>query len=178
MNVKVQHYQWLYEYGQKMAIGIHVLFLFYSSRISTYLFTLSAIEAQDKLRYSFLDAVREYLTKNKLKKPKKAIDIGCSVGISTFYLSQYFDSMTNVDGLDLSPYFLSVALARQNRVISGVANSEFSQVDDILLSKFTSATAKKIKWIYANAENTGLAANAYDLTAISFMFHELPSDAR
>jgi UDP-glucose 6-dehydrogenase len=86
--------------------------------------------------------------------------------------------MTNVDGLDLSPYFLSVALARQNRVISGVANSEFSQVDDILLSKFTSATAKKIKWIYANAENTGLATNAYDLTAISFMFHELPSDAR
>jgi ubiquinone/menaquinone biosynthesis C-methylase UbiE len=156
--------------------------MFYSSFTlleSVLIYSLfSAIEAQDKLRYSFLDAVSEYLNKNKLKKPKKAIDIGCSVGISTFYLSQYFDSMTNVDGLDLSPYFLSVALARQNRVISGVANSEFSQVDDILLSKFTSATAKKIKWIYANAENTGLATNAYDLTAISFMFHELPSDAR
>ena len=100
------------------------------------------------------------------------------MGISTFYLSQYFDSLKSVDGLDLSPYFLSVALARQNRVLKGVYNSEFSEVDDILLSKFLASTASKIKWIYANAENTNLKTNAYDLTSISFMFHELPSDTR
>ena len=100
------------------------------------------------------------------------------MGISTFYLSQYFDSVDSVDGLDLSPYFLSVALARQNRALEGVSNSEFSEVDDILLSKFTASTARKIKWIYANAENTGLTSNAYDLAAVSFMFHELPSAAR
>ncbi len=178
MNVKVPHYQWHYEYGQKMAIGniFTRLYTYSFTRLLTH--SRSAIEAQDKLRYSFLDAVNEYLSKNKIKKPKNAIDIGCSVGISTFYLSQYFDSIKSVDGLDLSPYFLSVALARQNRVLKGVDNSEFSEVDDILLSKFTASTARKIKWIYANAENTGLKSNAYDLTSISFMFHELPSDNR
>ena len=60
--------------------------------------------------------------------PKKALDIGCSIGISTEYLQDAFPKETKIYGLDLSPYFLGVAdyrACQQNRNIQYIhANAE------------------------------------------------------
>lgn len=43
-----------------------------------------------------------------LKAPSTILDIGCSTGLSTRWLQQEFPA-ADVTGMDLSPYFLSVA---------------------------------------------------------------------
>ena len=37
--------------------------------------------------------------------PRKALDIGCSIGISTEYLQDSFPKESEIYGMDLSPYF-------------------------------------------------------------------------
>lgn len=127
----------------------------------------TADEAQDKLRYSYTDAIKSYAKYDDIKTPNKIIDIGSSVGISTFYLAKVFDKSTQIDGLDLSPYFLSIAKVRQADVIVGAADDD----------KFKGDRIDRINWIYAKAEDTKLPSDTYDLTSISFLFHELPQDA-
>ena len=123
--------------------------------------SLTAEEAQDRLRYSVMDTAERYyqnvddsstvtnggsgsqssdskgngladLAQNFLKSftskspsasPKKIIDIGCSVGVSTFYWAEKFRQATVIDALDLSPYFLAVAKQRQNYVASVASSS-------------------------------------------------------
>ncbi|PKI33804.1 hypothetical protein CRG98_045813 [Punica granatum] len=83
------------------------------------------------------------------------LDIGCSVGISTRYLAETFP-LAKVTGLDLSPYFLSVA--------------QFKGKED-------PPRAKPIRWTHANGEETGLPSNSFDLVSISLVLHELPRTA-
>ena len=122
---------------------------------------LTAEAAQDRLRYSFMDAVEGYyqnkvdstsssgsktsdsngngladlaqtffkslssstsmVTKSRSSSPTKIIDIGCSVGVSTFYLAERFRQASVIDALDLSPHFLAVAKQRQDYVASAAA---------------------------------------------------------
>ncbi|XP_044502900.1 uncharacterized protein LOC123223667 isoform X2 [Mangifera indica] len=83
------------------------------------------------------------------------LDIGCSVGVSTRFLAQYFLS-AKVTGLDLSPYFLAVAQYKDKR-----------------------GTPRKnpISWIHANGEDTGLPSKSYDLISLSYVLHECPERA-
>ncbi|CAI8617459.1 unnamed protein product [Vicia faba] len=83
------------------------------------------------------------------------LDIGCSVGVSSRYLAEKFPS-AKVTGLDLSPYFLSVAQHKEKR-----------------------GTTRKnpIKWIHANGEDTGLPSKSFDLVSIAYVFHECPNRA-
>lgn len=53
-----------------------------------------------------------------------------------------------MQGLDLSPYFIAVAQFKDNKKIS---------------------ESKKVTWIHANAESTGLPSNSFDLVSISYM---------
>ena len=142
---------------------------------------LSYIEAQDRLRLSFLDNVKKYIIDNKAIMPVNICDVGCSVGVSTFYLSDYFKD-ANIEGLDLSANFLTIAKLRQDLVTDKTSvnfTPEEQKVIEasILKSKFSNSNIDRIKWIHANAENIPQPNNKYDLTAVSFMFHELPSDA-
>ncbi|KAL2938011.1 Demethylmenaquinone methyltransferase [Bienertia sinuspersici] len=83
------------------------------------------------------------------------LDIGCSVGWSTRFLAQKFPS-ANVTGLDLSPYFLAVAQFKENnRPLNG----------------------KRINWVHANGEDTGLPAKSFDLVSIAYVLHECPAKA-
>jgi len=81
--------------------------------------------------------------------PKNIVDLGCSVGMSSFALQQCYPE-AKITGIDLSPYFLSVAQyqAREKQV--------------------------NIQWQHAAAEATGLPSSRYDLVSAFLMFHELP----
>jgi ubiquinone/menaquinone biosynthesis C-methylase UbiE len=135
---------------------------------------MTAVAAQDKLRSSFTDAVIAYMD----KKPTKILDVGCSVGVSTFYLAKQFPGAAVIDGLDLSPYFLAVA--KQRQILTAAAgegdilkiNDGGSVWSDLL--RFVDSSVSRIRWIHGNAEDTKLPENEYDVTAASFVFHELP----
>lgn len=105
--------------------------------------------AQERLRSSF----HSILAEHGPQQVQDILDLGCSVGISTRYLHQYYqqhqDAPVRTVGLDLSPYMLSIA---QHRT-PGQDN---------------------IEWIHARAEETGLSNASFDLVTLQFVIHELP----
>jgi ubiquinone/menaquinone biosynthesis C-methylase UbiE len=108
--------------------------------------------AQHRLRGSF----HRILAQHGPTNVQDILDIGCSVGISTrslqqFYHTQHPDRPLNTIGLDLSPYMLSVA-----------------QLRDPL---------NEIKWQHGQAEATGFADQSFDLVSLQFVTHELPQQA-
>lgn len=109
-------------------------------------------QAQDRLRASFHQTLATY----GVKAVGHLLDVGCSVGMSTLALHRYYqrqqqNSVTTV-GLDLSPYMLTVAKARD-------VQGEVTQ------------------WIHGAAEKTGLSDNTFDLVTLQFVIHELPRSA-
>ena len=104
--------------------------------------------AQDRLRTSF----HEVLTQYGPQQVSDILDIGCSVGISTQAVHQYYQRSqakpVRTVGLDLSPYMLAVAQA---------------QDED-----------SNIHWLHAKAEETKLPDASFDLITLQFVIHELP----
>ncbi|CAM9412587.1 unnamed protein product, partial [Phaeothamnion confervicola] len=72
---------------------------------------LSSEVAQQRMRDCSATATLEYLAANRLPLPKRILEAGCSVGISTSYLQDAFPE-AEITGLDLSPHFLAVAELR------------------------------------------------------------------
>ncbi|MEA5593808.1 class I SAM-dependent methyltransferase [Rivularia sp. UHCC 0363] len=105
------------------------------------------IEGDSKLRASFHD-----LIKSQIPEPQDILDMACGVGLSTFALQETYPQ-AKVTGLDLSPYFLSVANYR----------SQQRQAD--------------INWVHGAAESTGLPDSSFDLISIFLACHELPQSA-
>lgn len=107
--------------------------------------------AQDRLRQTFHAAVDAYVA----HPVEDILDIGCSVGISTLTLHRFFQQQSpsvRTIGLDLSPYMLVVAEQRDHQ-------HEIEQ------------------WLHANAENTDLPTESFDLVTLQFVTHELPRTA-
>jgi ubiquinone/menaquinone biosynthesis C-methylase UbiE len=101
-----------------------------------------------KLRQSYHEIVKSQIPTS----PQAILDVGCSVGMSTFALQTLYPQ-AKITGLDLSPYFLAVAHHRsQQRHL-------------------------EIEWVHAAAEATGLPDGAYDLVSIFLVCHELPQSA-
>ncbi|MBE9052444.1 class I SAM-dependent methyltransferase [Nostocales cyanobacterium LEGE 11386] len=101
-----------------------------------------------KLRQSYHDILRGSLSYN----PQDILDVGCSVGLSTFALQEVYPQ-SQITGLDLSPYFLAVAHYRAQQ------------------------RQANINWLHATAESTGLPDASFDLVSIFLMCHELPQSA-
>ncbi len=107
--------------------------------------------AQERLRSSF----HQVLTKYSPNSVQDVLDMGCSVGISTRSLHQFFKTknpQVRTVGLDLSPYMLAVAKQRD-------INHEIAE------------------WRHALAENTGFADQSFDVVTLQFLIHELPHQA-
>jgi ubiquinone/menaquinone biosynthesis C-methylase UbiE len=107
--------------------------------------------AQNRLRQSFHTALANY----RNTPVQNILDIGCSVGISTLSLHQFYQAQNpqvKTIGLDLSPYMLTVAQHRDS-------NQQISQ------------------WLHAKAEDTGLPDASVDLITMQFVIHELPREA-
>jgi ubiquinone/menaquinone biosynthesis C-methylase UbiE len=101
-----------------------------------------------KLRQSYHDIVKAQIS----IQPQDILDLGCSVGLSTFALQKLYP-WANVTGIDLSPFY--IAVARYN-----------SRQRDA-----------KVNWRHAAAESTGLPDASFDLVSACLMFHELPQAA-
>lgn len=107
-----------------------------------------SIKGDSRLRQNYLNALQEQLT----FQPQDILDIGCSVGMSTFSLQAAYPQ-AKITGLDLSPYYLAVAnyRARQRQT--------------------------SMQWVHAAAEATGLPDSSFDLVSAFLLFHELPQTA-
>jgi ubiquinone/menaquinone biosynthesis C-methylase UbiE len=102
-----------------------------------------------RLRQSYHDLVRQACP----TPPQQILDIGCSVGMSTFAMQEVYPE-ADLTGLDLSPYFLSIANYRAQQQQSA-----------------------HIDWVHAAGEATGLPAQSYDLVSLFLICHELPQTA-
>ena len=113
---------------------------------------LTSQVAHQRLRSTFHQAIEPYLPQTITD----VIDLGCSIGKSTVSLHRYLSNRQNTKvrtvGLDLSPYMLTVAetLDEENEIS---------------------------EWRHGLAEDTGLAANSFDLITIQYTLHELPRQA-
>jgi ubiquinone/menaquinone biosynthesis C-methylase UbiE len=102
-----------------------------------------------RLRQSYHELVQQAFP----TPPEQILDIGCSVGMSTFALQEIYPA-AHLTGLDLSPYFLSIANYRAQQ-------QQSLQID----------------WVHAAGEATGLPAHSYDLVSLFLICHELPQTA-
>ncbi|HEY9805296.1 MAG TPA: class I SAM-dependent methyltransferase, partial [Candidatus Obscuribacterales bacterium] len=100
------------------------------------------------LRQSYHNVLKSQI----LAEPKDILDLGCSVGMSTFALQETYPH-AKVTGLELSPYFLTVARYKGQQ------------------------HQTQINWVHAKAEETGLPDDSFDLVSACLVFHELPQSA-
>jgi ubiquinone/menaquinone biosynthesis C-methylase UbiE len=101
-----------------------------------------------RLRQSYHAVLQDQIS----VQPEAILDIGCSVGMSTFALQQLYPQATTM-GLDLSPYFLGIAQLRSRQ------------------------NGRSTRWIHAAAEATELPDQSFGLVSACLLFHELPQSA-
>lgn len=126
-------------------------------------------DAQWRLRQSFLEHVRQFMADGG-RSVQTALDLGCSVGVSTRYLADFVahvssaTSPLHVYGVDLSPYFLAVARYRQATASAIDVQPDGDRVH--------------IAYVHAQGEAlTFLIDRSVDLVTMQFVLHELPRDA-
>lgn len=107
-------------------------------------------EGDSRLRQSYHQVLQAQLP----IAPKDIVDLGCSVGMSTFTLQETFPEAA-ITGVDLSPYFLAIAQYRTQEPVAPSAP----------------------RWVHAAAESTGLPSAGFDLVSACLLFHELPRAA-
>lgn len=113
-------------------------------------------KANEVVRGNWLRAIEQHHQQHSGNSAiRDILDVGCSVGVSTRFLADKFPS-ANITGLDLSPYFLAVAQYKE---------------------KIGAPLKKKVKWIHANGEDTGLPSASFDLVSIAYVLHECPARA-
>jgi ubiquinone/menaquinone biosynthesis C-methylase UbiE len=112
-----------------------------------------SITGDARLRQSYLDII-----KDQVPQPQNILDIGCSVGMSTFALHKTYPQ-AKITGLDLSPHFLAIANYNTRTKYPELTNND------------------QIQWLHATAENTGLPDQSVDFVSCFLIFHELPQEA-
>ncbi|XP_021665237.2 uncharacterized protein LOC110653768 isoform X1 [Hevea brasiliensis] len=113
-------------------------------------------EANQVMRGNWLQAIQQHhLQHSGNSMISDILDIGCSVGVDTRFLADNFP-LAKVTGLDLSPYFLSVAQFKEKK---------------------RAPRKNPINWVHANGEDTGLPSKSYDLVSIAYVLHECPERA-
>ena len=111
-------------------------------------------EGDAKLRASYHEIIKSQIASS----PQDIVDLGCSVGMSTFALGDVYPE-AKIVGVDLSPYFLAVAQYRSQQKQAELSNQ------------------KSPTWVHAAGESTGLPAAAFDLVSMCLVCHELPHKA-
>jgi ubiquinone/menaquinone biosynthesis C-methylase UbiE len=103
------------------------------------------------LRENCSKIIDNYYFMQNLHLPERVVDLGCSIGISTKYLQKQFGSRAEINGVDLSPYFLSVAKhLNPDLTFYHGKGEDLSMFDD----------------------------ESVDLVSCNFLFHEVPYLAR
>lgn len=119
----------------------------------------SVEEAIEVVRGNWLKAIEDHHHKcSGGLEISDILDIGCSTGIGTRYLADRFPS-AQVTGLDLSPYFLAVAVHKEKQMADG------------------GQKRKSIRWLHAKGEETGLPSASFDIVSFTYVIHECPQTA-
>lgn len=108
--------------------------------------------AFDRLRDGITTHIKDYMSQHGCPSPRSIVDLGCSVGVSTRLLAKDWP-LAQVTGIDLSPYFLAVAEAKER------ASRE---------------APRRIQYLHRRAESTGLASGSQELVTATFVIHECP----
>ena len=108
----------------------------------------AGVHGDSRLRESYHQVLQQQISKT----PQNIVDIGCGIGMSTLTLQEIYPQ-ADITGIDLSPYFLTVARYRAEK------------------------SNKKVRWLHRAGEDTGLPSNCCDLVSACLVFHELPTDA-
>ncbi|WP_088240117.1 class I SAM-dependent methyltransferase [Calothrix rhizosoleniae] len=108
----------------------------------------AGVEGDSQLRQSYHDIIKAQIPHS----PQDIMDLGCSVGMSTFALQAVY-LQAQITGVDLSPYFLAIAHYRSQQ------------------------RQANINWVHAAGESTGIADNSFDLASMFLICHELPQSA-
>jgi ubiquinone/menaquinone biosynthesis C-methylase UbiE len=119
------------------------------------------------LRQSFQTVLQETIP----TAPQNILDLGCSVGMSTFALQSLYPQ-AQITGIDLSPYFLTIAQYRTQQRQRGE-----TYAIQPALAPTTDAQLRTPTWLHAPAEATGLPDASCDLVSAHLLFHELPQSA-
>ncbi len=98
------------------------------------------------------DSYHQVLKKSLPDNLQDIVDVGCGIGMSTFTLQESYPD-ANLTGLDLSPYFLTVAQHRAHQ-------------QDL-----------QVNWLHNAGEKIELPDNCCDLVSACLVFHELPQNA-
>lgn len=114
-----------------------------------------------RLRQSFHEVLKQAIA----TPPQDIVDLGCSVGMSTFALQALYPQ-ARITGVDLSPYFLAIA---QYRTQTGTTELPYHPTPQ--------PGSPTPTWLHAAAENTGLPSESVDLVSAHLLFHELPQSA-
>jgi ubiquinone/menaquinone biosynthesis C-methylase UbiE len=112
------------------------------------IFAETGTTGDTQLRQTYHDLITQTIH----TPPTDILDIGCSVGMSTFAMQAVYPT-AHLTGLDLSPYFLTIANYRAGQ------------------------QSQKIDWVHAAGETTGLPSASYDLVSLFLICHELPQTA-
>jgi len=120
-------------------------------------------QGDSRLRQSYHEIVKAALP----EAPQDILDVGCSVGMSTFALQATYPK-AQMTGIDLSHYFLAVANYRTQQQAAGERSH---------LPTHYPPNPNPPRWLHAVAESTGLPDACFDLVSCFLLFHELPQDA-
>uniref|UniRef100_A0A0G4HVW4 Methyltransferase type 11 domain-containing protein n=1 Tax=Chromera velia CCMP2878 TaxID=1169474 RepID=A0A0G4HVW4_9ALVE len=130
---------------------------------------MSHATSHGRLRSTFTDLLVSYLKEKKVNV-KDAVDVGCSVGMSTLAVQEAVRPSRSMHGVDLSPFFLAVAKVREEEIAERVADTE---------GKRPGAKAganERVKWRHAKAESLPFGSKSFDLYTLCFTLHELPQE--
>ncbi len=126
-----------------------------------------------RLRQSYHEVLKQQIA----TMPQTILDIGCSVGMSTFALQALYPQ-AKITGLDLSPYFLAIAQYRSQQRQQEIAQTDNnSRSTKFPYMPLVSNDAPQPIWVHAAAESTGLPDQSFDLVSAHLLFHELPKTA-
>ena len=103
------------------------------------------------LRHNITKNLLTYIDETKSNRPNCVLDVGSSVGISTEYLYTSLYECDQMSGIDLSPYFVSLATFRSMR------------------------ENYPIEYVHQNAE-TPHFDKKFDLIVCTFILHEVPRE--
>lgn len=113
--------------------------------------------ALERMKTNIMNNILEYCKAMQITNIKKILDVGCSVGVSTRWLAETFPS-ASITGMDLSPYFLSVAELQERQRCGEQAQ-------------------RRIMYKHGNGESTGLPSESMDLVNVQYTIHECPAEA-
>jgi len=115
---------------------------------------VTAETAQKRLRDSYTNAIKEHRETHGSGDAAKILDVGCSVGMSTRFVSDAFPN-ADVVGLDLSPHMLAVASV-SDRGRDG---------------------CERRTWVHGKGEDTKYPDETFDIVSLAFVIHECPESA-